>query len=75
MSFLGSVNYCRQWIPNYAVLSGPLYSMLTVEGTPSPVTWTSATEISFTFIGNQLHPVPYYSKNLMFSVQGLPPCV
>lgn len=44
MSFLSSANYCRQWIPNYVGLSGPLYSMLTGEGTSSTVTWTSATE-------------------------------
>lgn len=42
MSFLGLCNYCRQWVPNYAVLIRPLHNMIFSEpmAPHDKVTWT-----------------------------------
>ena len=38
--FLGAAGYCCQWIPNFAALAKPLYSLLP-DITPEPISWPS----------------------------------
>lgn len=38
-SFLGLRGYCRTWIPNFSLITQPLYSLLTKE-TAEPLPWT-----------------------------------
>lgn len=36
--FLGTAGYCHQWIPNFAVLAKPLYTLLP-DNIPEPIVW------------------------------------
>lgn len=46
-SFLGSANYFRNHIANYADLAGPLYDLLSGKGKKDRVDWNEAAETAF----------------------------
>ncbi|XP_064424273.1 protein NYNRIN-like [Latimeria chalumnae] len=56
-TLLGMAGYCRQWIPNYALLVKPLQS-LTHLSTPEPLPWDSAAEDSFVRLKQALSSAP-----------------
>uniref|UniRef100_A0A803SZ86 Gag-Pol polyprotein n=2 Tax=Anolis carolinensis TaxID=28377 RepID=A0A803SZ86_ANOCA len=55
--FLGSAGYCRQWIPNYAVLAKPLYQA-TRGGREDPFEWTEECQQAFKALKEALMSSP-----------------
>lgn len=44
--FLGATGYCYQWIPNFAILAKPLYTLFP-DNIPEPIIWLSEALVSF----------------------------
>ncbi|KAJ0023500.1 hypothetical protein NQD34_003399 [Periophthalmus magnuspinnatus] len=60
MSFLGMCSYCRQFIPNYAILEAPLSSLIHGKNLQShdKLTWTPDADHSFTTLKIALQTTP-----------------
>ncbi|KAI4892985.1 hypothetical protein NFI96_009151, partial [Prochilodus magdalenae] len=60
MSFLGMTSYCRQWIPNYSELEGPLLAITHGKGLGAhdKVDWTTEAEESFSKLKQSLTQAP-----------------
>ena len=75
MSFLGLCNYCRQWVPNYAVLVRPLHNMIFSEpmAPHDKVTWTKEGSEAFQLTKEKIASstvlaLPNYAKPFVLMV-------
>lgn len=73
-SFLGSINYYRKFIPNFALLASPLYS-LTRKSEPHKLSWTEEQLIAFQTLKEALTNdsiliAPDYSKPFLLATDG-----
>ncbi|KAG3278306.1 hypothetical protein H1C71_005194 [Ictidomys tridecemlineatus] len=50
--FLGAVRYCHLWIPGFAEIAKPLYTV--TAGGSSPLAWTKENEESFKYLKKAL---------------------
>uniref|UniRef100_A0A8C7YC33 Reverse transcriptase/retrotransposon-derived protein RNase H-like domain-containing protein n=1 Tax=Oryzias sinensis TaxID=183150 RepID=A0A8C7YC33_9TELE len=69
MSFLGLINYCRNWVPNYAEIMVSLQKLMydNILKMNSPVTWTQEADTAFcnikqVLVSSTALELPDYSK-------------